>query len=368
MKDTPKHDIVREMTTIDPETQHAVVIRKKELEHFSINLLKAAQVGDEDAKIVGEALVWSDLRARHLQGVSRLPIFIKRVQSGLINSPAQLKWSRASSAAAMLDAGNAFGHVAGRAAMQRAVELAKSQGVGVVTVRQSNLYGAASYFCSMATEADCIGMSCTNAVPKVAPFGGVRPVFGTNPLAFGCPTSSGVPILIDLSTSAIAGSIARSIDETGMKLPEGVALDKNGKPTTNPKDLAEGTLLPAAGAKGFGLALMVELFCGILAGAAMSKEVGSMYNTWDKPVNTGHFFLVMDIAQLQPVHKFLDRVDTLLDWVKAAAPEGGHIRYPGEIRGEYAAEYERNGIPLPDESVKPLTKLASELKVECPWG
>ncbi|MEK7249714.1 MAG: Ldh family oxidoreductase [Bacteroidota bacterium] len=352
---------------IDTETEKTVNVKKEELRQFAINVLQSARVSPADARIIAEALLWSDLRARHPQGVSRLPIFVKRVQCGLINSPARLKWNRVAPAAEMLDAGNAFGHVAGRAAMQRAVELAKSQGVGVVTVKRSNLYGAASYFCSIAAEARCIGITCTNAVPKVAPFGGVRPVFGTNPIAFGCPTSSGVPILVDMSTSAIAGSIARSIDETGKRLPEGAALDKNGNPTTDPKDLAEGTLLPVAGAKGFGLALMVEILCGVLSGAAMSKEVGSMYSTWDKPVNTGHCFLVMDISKFQPMHNFLGRVDTMLDWVKAAAPEGEYIRFPGEIRGELAAEYAGNGIPLPMETVKPLTKLANELNVECPW-
>lgn len=352
---------------IDTETEKTVNVKQEELREFAINVLHAARVSSDDASIIAEALLWADLRARHPQGVSRLPIFVKRVQSGLINSPAQLKWNRVASAAEMLDAGNAFGHVAGLAAMRRAIELAKSHGVGVVTVKRSNLYGAASYFCSIAAEAGCISITCTNAVAKVAPFGGVRPVFGTNPIAFGCPTSSGVPILVDMSTSAIAGSIARSIDETGKRLPEGAALDKNGNPTADPKDLAEGTLLPFGGAKGFGLALMVEILCGVLSRAAMSKEVGSMYATFDRPVNTGHFFLAMEITKFLPMKNFLERIEMMLDWVKSAAPEGEYIRFPGEIRGELAAEYAGNGIPLPMETVKPLTTLANELNVACPW-
>ena len=355
-------------TTKEKEGREDVVsVEKDTLAQFAYDILQAALVNQEDARTTVEALLWADLRGRHLQGVSRLPIFVKRVQRGLIDSPARLQWKSVAPAAELLDAGNAFGHVAGRAAMERAVALAKSLGAGVVTVNRSNLYGAASYFCSIAAEAGCIGMTATNAVPKVAPFGGVRPVFGTNPIAFGCPTLSGVPILVDMSTSAIAGSSARSLDATGERLPEGVALDGNGNLTTDPKDLLNGTLLPAAGAKGFGLALMVDILCGVLAGGAMSKEVGSMYTTFDRPVNTGHFFLALDIAKFLPMQEFLARIDILLGWVKSAAPDGGQIRFPGEIRGDLAVEYAQKGIPLPMETVNPLMRLAAELNVECPW-
>ncbi len=345
----------------------SVRVGKDELTHFAEELLCKAGVVHQEASIVAKALVWSDERRRHPQGVSRIPNFVQRVQRKLIVSPAPMRWVKSVTAVGILDAANGLGHVAGVAAMKRAIELARLNGVGVTAVRHSNLYGAAAYFCSLAAEENCIGFSCTNAVPKVAPFGAIRPVFGTNPLAFGCPTASGVPILVDMSTSAIAGSSARSLEETGKRLPEGVALDKHGVPTTNPKDLSEGTLLPAAGPKGFGLGLMVEIFCGILAGAAMGKEVGSMYHTWDRPANTGHFFIVLDIETFLPKENFFDRISTMIGWMKSAAPDGTTIRYPGEIRGEYAADTERNGIQLPAESVVSLTKLADELHVEYPW-
>ena len=348
------------------ETSDKTIVRQSSLEAFAAELLQAASVPSKEAKFVAEALVWSDLRARFPQGVSRLPVFIQRVQRGLITSPARLEWQTVAPAATALNANNAFGHVAGSAAMHKAIELAKSNGIGSVTVSHSNLYGAAAYFCSLAAEKQCIGFSCTNAVAKVAPYGGTRAVFGTNPLAFGCPTSSGVPILVDLSTSALAGSIARNIGETGRTLPGGVALDKNGFPTVNPADLSQGCLLPAAGPKGFGLGMMVDILCGVLSGAAMSHEVGSMYNTWDRPVNTGHFCFAIDIQKFQQMDAFLQRIDTMLAWVRDAGPEG-EIRFPGEIRGEHAKAYAQHGIPLPTETVKPLETLAAELGVATPW-
>lgn len=345
-----------------------IIVKRKDLEEFAVSLLKAAGASDADSKVVASALVWADLRGRHPQGVNRLPIFIQRLRRGLVKSPALLQWKQIAPAAEMLDADNAFGHVAGTAAMKRAIALAKVEGIGIVSVRRSNLYGAASYFSSIATDAGCLGITCTNAFPKVAPYGGVHPVFGTNPIAFGCPTSSGIPILVDLSTSAMAGSSVRSMYETDRLLPEGVALNKNGTPTTNAKDIREGTLLPAAGAKGFGLALMVEILCGVLAGAAMGKEVGSMYSTFDRPVNTGHVFLAIDIEKFQARDHFMTRIDLLLSWIKVAGTEEHAVRFPGEIRGELADRYEREGIPLSlDATVQPLSDLAKDLKSETPW-
>jgi LDH2 family malate/lactate/ureidoglycolate dehydrogenase len=341
-------------------------VKSHELERFVAAVLRAAGASDEDATAVAAALVWADLRARYTQGVQRLPMFVRRLQRGLIVSPARMQWTPVGSAAAQLDAGNGFGHVAGRQAMYKAIELARAHGVGAVTVRRSNLYGAAGYYCWLAAEAQCLGMTCTNAVSKVAPYGGVQPVFGTNPIAFACPTGEGIPILIDLATSAIAGSSVRSLEETGERLPEGVALDRMGQPTTDPHEIVEGALLPAAGAKGYALAMMVEILAGVLSGAAVGKEVGSMYTTWDRPVNTGHFFLAIDIGKFVPLARFVARVDTMLAAVRAAAPEGGRLYFPGERRGRWATQYENEGIPLPAESVNALKAVAEQFKLEPP--
>src|SRR5262249_54930117 len=128
------------------------IVSKPDLTAFAEQLLPASHASADDARLVSEALVWSDLRARHPQGVLRLPNFVQRLERGLINSPARFAWQPAGSAAAVLDAGNGFGHVAGHAAMQRAIELAGTHGVGVTAVRHSNLYGAAAWFCSLATD------------------------------------------------------------------------------------------------------------------------------------------------------------------------------------------------------------------------
>lgn len=348
------------------DTGSSFVTRRGELERFASTLLEAGGADGMDAHQVAEALVWADMRARYSHGVIRVPMYLERLQRGLISSPAVMQFSHVGLAAEMLDAGNAFGQVAGRAAMERAVELARAGGVGIVTVRHSNHYSAAGYFCALAAEAGAIGMAFTNAAPKVAAFGGTRRVLGTNPIAFGVPTSSGVPVLADLSTSAISGGSTRSMDTTGSRLPDGVALDEHGQPTNDAAAADKGALLPAGGPIGFCLALLVEILCGVLAGAGMAREVGSLFS-YDRPINAGHAFLAIDIAAFQPLDQFLARIDSLLRWVKRSSDDEGAVRVPGELRGIYAERFEQDGVPLPEESVTSLLALARRLGVDPPW-
>ena len=344
-----------------------ITLRKEELKEFVVNLLLATECSSEDAEIVSDSLVWTDLRGRHEHGTSfLLPNLIQRLAHGLIRSPATMRWTRTAPAAYRLDAGHGLGQVAGCLAMDKAISLSRTHGIGLVAVRQSNHYGAAAYYSARAAEVGCIGFTCTNSIPKVAPFGGRRAVLGTNPLAFACPTASGIPILVDFSTAAIAGLTIQKMLEEGGQLPAGTALDADGQPTTDPSAAAKGCLLPAAGPKGFGLGLMVEILSGLLTGAAMGREVGSFFHTWDRPANLGHLFIAIHIDHFMPRRAFLDRLQTLLNWVADCPRQHGAepVRFPGELRGQYAALYERNGIPLEERAVRLLNRLADDFKVK----
>jgi LDH2 family malate/lactate/ureidoglycolate dehydrogenase len=279
-----------------------------------------------------------------------------------------MTWTAVAPAAHCLDAASGFGYVAGRLGMARAVELAGAEGIGLVAVRRSVHYGAAGYYCALAADAGCLGFTCSNSFPKVAPFGGTRAVLGTNPLAFGCPTPSGAPLLVDLATSTLAGSEVRTVHSAAGRLPPGSALDSAGKPTDDPEAAASGCLLPAAGPKGFGLGLMVEVLCGVLAGAGVGCEVGSLFNTWDRSINAGHVFIAIALERFVPRRTFLERVGGLLDRVRAGPPvEGGDaIRYPGEIRARYAAAYARDGIPCDDAMERVIDELSVQFGVRRP--
>lgn len=337
---------------------------------FALDVLAKAGAAPVDAAIMADALLWADLRGRHSQGLFRLPNTVKRLSRGLIRSPAAFKWIPAAPAAQILDAADGLGQVAGRRGMERAIELARAQGVGVVAVRHSNHYGAGAYYCALAAEAGCASLACTNAVPKVAAFGGAKPVLGTNPISFGFPTPGPGPVLVDLSTSALSGGEVRSAADRSEKLPPGVALDAQGRPTSDPAAIATGCLLPAAGPKGFALALAVEILSGVLTGAAVGKEVGSLFFTWDRPVNVGHLFVVIEIERFVPLAVFLERVDRLLKEIAASPLQEGAepLRFPGEIRATSAERYAKDGIPVPEEGVRLLEELAHDLDVTVPWA
>jgi len=331
-------------------------------------VLAAVGAASGDADAVADGLLWADLRARPAQGLLRLPILVRRLARKLIRSPAPMAWTTIAPAAHRLDAAYGFGHVAGRLAMARAVELASAEGIGLVAVRRSLHYGAAGYYCALAADAGYLGFTCSNAFPKVAPFGGTRAVLGTNPLAFGCPTPWGAPLLVDLATSALAGSDVRTIHGADGRLPAGSALDSAGKPTDDPEAVASGCLLPAAGPKGFGLGLMVEILSGVLAGAGVGREVGSLFGTWDRSVDAGHVFIAIALERFVPRQTFLERVGGLLDCVRTAPPvaDGDPIRYPGEIRAGYAATYARDGIPCDEAMVRAIDELTAEFGVRRP--
>jgi ureidoglycolate dehydrogenase (NAD+) len=330
-------------------------------------VLTAAGALPDDARSVAEGLLWADLRARRAQGLLWLPMLVRRLSRNLIRSPAPMTWTQVAPAAHCLDAAYGFGQVAGRLGMARAVELARTEGVGVVAVRHSQHYGAAGYYCALAVDAGCLGFTCANAFPRVAPFGGAQGVLGTNPLAFGCPTPSGVPLVVDLATSTLPGSEMRILRGAHGRLPAGAALDAAGRPTEDPEAAAQGCLLPAAGPKGFGLALMVEILAGVLTGAGVGRAAGSIWS--DHLIDRGHVFIAIALERFLPRQMFLERIGELLSSIKNVRPvEGGDaVRYPGEIRGRYAATYGRDGIPCDATMIRIIEEVGAEVGVPLPW-
>jgi len=336
--------------------------------HFLLDAAVRGGCAPMDAEIVAGALLWADLHGRHEQGLIRLSNLVERLRHGVTRSPVNPDWTVLGPAGEHLDAHHGIGFVAGYRAMQRAVELARSECIGVVTVEHSSHYGSAAYYCELAARADCIALTCTNSYAKVAPFGGSKAALGTNPLAFGCPTLDGRPILVDLSTSAVAGSAARRAADVEAELPPASALDATGQPTTDPAAAAAGALLPAAGAKGYALALMIEVLTGVLSGGAMGKQVGSIF-ALDRPVDVAHFFLAIHVASFMPVPLFKERLHMLASSIRSspALEPSQLVRLPGEIRADLAERYSREGIPYTEAMRQAAQTLAAELSIAAPW-
>ena len=329
-------------------------------------MLEAGGVDPVQLQSVADNLTWCDMAGRRNHGVERLPILLKRVQTGAIKCPCDPKVSRLALAAGRIDADSGFGHYAGKIGMDLACELAAETGVGVAGVRNSNFFGAGAYYVQLAAERGMIGLAVSNSFPKVAAHGGVAPVLGTNPIAFSAPRADVKSILIDMSTAAMAGSTVREAIAKREMLEPGLVIDANGVPIRDPAQAASGTLLPAAGPKGFGLAILVELLSGVLTGAGIASEVASMYADLGHPGKNGQLLLAIDITRWMPIEEFHQRVEALA--ITLTAPIGSQeVRLPGDERWTEISRSEREGILIEDHTLAQIEQLAGDLDVALDW-
>jgi LDH2 family malate/lactate/ureidoglycolate dehydrogenase len=299
-------------------------------------------------------------------GVQRLPIHMQRVKCGVLSCPAHLEFTSISPSIELLDGGGGFGHYVSGQGMARAVELARINGLGIVGVRNSNFFGAGAYYTQQAAAAGMIGMALSNSFPKVAAHGGFAPVLGTNPLAFAAPRRGGQSLLLDMATSSVAGSTVRARMESGEGLPEGSATDASGNPISDPAKVAAGALLPFGGAKGYALALFVELFSALITGAGVSHGVASMYNNFTETGNNGHFLMAVDITRWMDLATYFDRLESLVETIKSSGA-GRDVLLPGEARWQAYACNSVSGIAVAPETQAQLGRLTAPLGIRAPW-
>jgi L-2-hydroxycarboxylate dehydrogenase (NAD+) len=289
---------------------------------------RAHGISDADAEQTAEVLVSADARGKHSHGLLRLPRFVRGIEHGNVDPEGDIEVASERGGAATLSGGSRLGPVVASAATAEAMDRADKFGVGVVGVHDSNHLGMLGYYTDQLRREGYVGVGITNTEPAMPPYGGADPVLGTNPIAVGLPTEP--PFNLDMSTSAIARGTVLHSQETGQDLPEGVALDADGQPTTDPADALEGTILPFGGAKGSGLAIAVEVLAGGLVGAAMGEDVTGTYHT-EEPCTKGDLFLALDPASLG-ASDFGDRAGSFLADLTAGeqAAHVDEIRLPGQ--------------------------------------
>lgn len=331
------------------------------LENICKKLLTAAGVPEAEALIVSSVLVDTTLDGIDTHGISRLPIYLSRLLNGRINSKPTIN-KEINGAVASVDGDNGLGQLVAYHSMDLAIDLAKEYGVGFVTVKNSNHFGAASTYCKMAAQKQMIGQAYTNSPCGIPPWGGKSPYFGTNPISYGFPHGD-QSIVIDMSSSTVArGNIILAAKE-GRSIPPGWAIDKNGNPTTNAKEALEGAVMPVGGAKGYALALAVEVMSGIISGSAYGTQVGWIYDDSLDPVNIGHSFFALDISRLMPFEDYAHRMTDMIREIKAVPKAEGvnSIRIPGERRQSIAEERKKDGIPINEGLLQELSEFAEKL-------
>lgn len=312
----------------------------KKLERLVEQIYAGLGVPPEDAAIMGNALVDADLRGVHSHGCRYLSVYAKGIRAGRINLHPELKLLRDDEATVLVDGDGGLGHVLAARAMKIAISRAKENGVGIVSMRNSQHIGALAYYTQLAADAGCLGYCTTNAGIVMVPPGGKEKVIGLNPLSWAAPTSRPWTFNLDMATSVVAGSKLGMAQERGQKIPLGWAIDKDGNPTDDPVKGMEGGLLPLGGPKGYGLSVMLDIMAGVLSGGRFGRGLGSQ--------GSSQMYQALDIEHFLPLDDFKARMEELIAQIKgsALAPGSNGIYFPGEI--EYATKQERlaNGLPL----------------------
>jgi LDH2 family malate/lactate/ureidoglycolate dehydrogenase len=325
-----------------------------------------AGVKKKDATVLADALVDADVHGISTHGVSRVNIYIRRIQKGLIDPKAKLVIERHKSAAMAMDAGNGLGQVQAVKALEKMIPKARRNGVAAATIRNSQHFGALSYYCNLAAKQDMILFATTNCEPAMSPEGACQAFFGTNPIAASFPTGKGWPVKIDLATSVVARGNIIAAQKKGQPIPSGWALTLEGEPTTDAAAALAGTVLTMAGHKGYALALMVEVFSSVLSGAAIGPAIGSMYKNMDRKQDVGHFFCLFDIAAFMDVAEFKRRLDKAINDIKSCRKRPGvnEILVPGERSHLKALQNIAEGIFIDEATRKELKILCGELRVK----
>ena len=335
---------------------------------FAAAALWRVGVPEADAAVVADTLLKADLRGHASHGIFRLPWYVRRLQRGVMRPLTELEIVRDRGAVTVLDAHEGVGQIAARRAMRLAVERAGQHGVAAVAVRRSNHFGAAMYFTLEATAAGRIGILITNASPAMAPWGGRQALIGNNPWSIAAPAGRYPPLLLDFANTVVARGKIYTARQAGSEIPTGWAIDRDGRPTSDPVAALEGLILPIGGHKGYAQSFMFDVLAGVLTGARFASGVFGPYQA-ERPSGCGHLALALDIDHFMDLPEFEARVEALIAEVKAAplAPGQTEIFYPGEPEARAEARNARLGIPLPAKTVAELEALAAELDLAAPF-
>ncbi len=339
--------------------------RFETLTEYVSRVLQKCDLSEKDSAVVAESLVSANLRGVDSHGVTRLPIYIKRLKSGVVNPKPNIKVLEESDATLLIDGDDGMGQVVGTEAMRLGVEKAKKNGAVYIGVQRSTHFGTGAYFVQQGVRNDMITYAMSNAPSTMAPWGGTQPYIGTNPYAFGIPAGKHNPLVLDMATSVVARGKVILAEQKGEEIPEGWAIDQEGKPTTDARSALQGSVLPFGGPKGYAISLMIDVMSGVLTGAGFGPHINNIYGDFDKPQNVGHFFQLIDVNQFMSSESFKGRIDQMINEIKSSPKAEGvdEIYLPGEIETNIQRERKRDGIILDREVYEDIKQAGDELGV-----
>ena len=321
-------------------------------------------VMEEVAELTARGLWSTSLRGTDSHGIRLLPHYVAGVEGGRINSNPKFHFQKTSASTGWLDADHSFGHTAGIVAMRHAIKLAREAGTGHVSVKNSSHCGAMAYYALEACKENMIGFAYTHATRKVRTPNSTRPFFGTNPLCFAAPMLSETPFCFDAAPTRITANAVRQHQEDGTLLPPNSAANKDGNETREPK-LAE-QLLPIGDYKGFGLAIMADILCGLLSGMPVGQAISGMYGT---PMSErrflGQFYGALRIDVFEDPEIFKRRLQELVERVRREprTHPSVPVQVPGDPEKANEADRRKNGIPIKPMNLLRFKELADRLGI-----
>lgn len=325
-------------------------------------VLHAVGVPSDAGLIAGDSLALADARGLHSHGVDRTGIYVRRIQSGSIDPKATPTVIEDSGAIVLLDAQHGLGIVSGYHGVRRAIDKARTYGIAACGVRNSGHFGMAGYFALIASEERMICIAMSGADALVAPFGAGERFIGTNPFAVSIPADKEPALLADMATSVVAAGKIALAESEGASIPEGWALDPEGRPTTDPALGLKGALLPFGGPKGSAIGLVIDLLCGAMIGGPSSRGIAPLYEDLDRPQEVGHCFIVIDPRAFGAEGPFLSRVGEELEALRRLRPAQGfsQVAAPGEIEYRRSEAGLQDGVALPEPIYTRLAELGAE--------
>lgn len=341
-----------------------------ELSAFCVACFQKLGLSRADAQLTADNLIFANLRGVDSHGIIRLKIYTDRLRAGGFKANVQPQVVSEHPSSALIDAQNGVGQVAATAAMKVAIEKAAKTGMAVVSVKNSNHFGASAFYAFQAVERGMIGFATTNAGPTMAPTGGREARLGNNAFAIAIPAGQFPPLVLDMATGAVAWGKIFVAQQEKKRIPTTWALDKHGVPTDDPNAAAhQGLIQPFGGYKGYGLSLLIDILTGVLSGGGFSTHVRTLYKEIETPAQIAHTCAALRVEAFMPLDEFRQRMDQIIQSMRSCptAPGVERIFVPGEIENETERRRRADGIPINPALRAELGTLANELGIQAPF-
>ena len=337
------------------------------LVEWATSCLKVLKVEEEAARLVASSLVQTSLWGIDSHGIARMPHYLRRISAGSVNPRPKMKFKQTGASTGQLEGDHGQGIVVCHRAMREAIALAKESGLGAVGVHNSSHCGAIGLYGRQATQEGLIGFALTHSDAFVAPHGGRRKFVGTNPICLAVPTEdANRPICLDMATSKAPWNRVVNARRENCRLDADLALDKDGQPTSDPHTVA--CLLPAAGYKGMGLALLIDLLCGPLNGMPYGPHVTAMYGDYSEHRRLGSFMMAIDPMRFAGGRDLMKSASQLADELRRQprAEEATEILAPGDPEYRFEEERLATGIPVEAGLWREMSEWSARLGVDEP--